>query len=316
MSKSFRILCLDGGGSKGIYTLGALSQIEAMLNGTPIHEHFSMIYGTSTGSIIAAALAIGKSVDEIITLYTANIPQIMTEWRTKSRTAALENLLYREFKDLKFDAFKTFVGIVATSSDNPKPVIFKSSPKMAHGMKSTFKPGFNCLIADAVRSSCSAYPLFSETVLKDTSKGTLTLIDGGFVANNPSFFALTDALKTEVTGEENLREDLRFVSIGTGQFGTDFVRTLPWSTVFKLLPSQLLYSGPLVSKQLEASAMTMEILFNLHATDILKVRINDANPKIQTSLLESRTEVLDEMQKFGVESVHKHETELNRVLFE
>lgn len=51
----FRVLTLDGGGAKGIYTLGVLKGIEGML-GRPIHEGFDLIYGTSTGSIIGALL--------------------------------------------------------------------------------------------------------------------------------------------------------------------------------------------------------------------------------------------------------------------
>jgi predicted acylesterase/phospholipase RssA len=47
-----RILSLDGGGAKGFYTLGVLKEIEAML-GCPLHTRFDLIFGTSTGAIIA-----------------------------------------------------------------------------------------------------------------------------------------------------------------------------------------------------------------------------------------------------------------------
>src|SRR6185503_8235131 len=54
---TFRILSLDGGGAKGIYTLGFLSRVEAMLKARPggadkkLCDHFDLIYGTSTGAI-------------------------------------------------------------------------------------------------------------------------------------------------------------------------------------------------------------------------------------------------------------------------
>jgi patatin-like phospholipase/acyl hydrolase len=51
----FRVLSLDGGGAKGFYTLGVLAEIEAML-GKPLHSCFDLIFGTSTGAIIAALL--------------------------------------------------------------------------------------------------------------------------------------------------------------------------------------------------------------------------------------------------------------------
>jgi len=56
-----RILSLDGGGAKGFYTLGILREIEALLP-RPIHKTFDLIYGTSTGSIIASLLSLGHSV--------------------------------------------------------------------------------------------------------------------------------------------------------------------------------------------------------------------------------------------------------------
>ena len=48
-----RILCLDGGGIKGLFAATILSEIEA-LTGSPIYRYFDMISGTSTGAIIAA----------------------------------------------------------------------------------------------------------------------------------------------------------------------------------------------------------------------------------------------------------------------
>ena len=62
--KIFRVLSLDGGGAKGFYTLGALKEIEALV-GCRLCEKFNLIYGTSTGAIIAALLGLGKSADEI-----------------------------------------------------------------------------------------------------------------------------------------------------------------------------------------------------------------------------------------------------------
>jgi len=54
-----RILSLDGGGAKGFYTLGVLAQVEAMLKGKLLCDQFDLIFGTSTGAIIAALLSLG-----------------------------------------------------------------------------------------------------------------------------------------------------------------------------------------------------------------------------------------------------------------
>ena len=50
-----RVLSLDGGGAKGFYTLGVLQEIEALTK-KRLHACFDLIYGTSTGAIIAALL--------------------------------------------------------------------------------------------------------------------------------------------------------------------------------------------------------------------------------------------------------------------
>lgn len=73
-----RILSLDGGGLRGILTLGILERIEALLRerhgGDPdfrLCHYFDLMAGTSTGSIIAAALAQGWSVTRLRDQYLA-----------------------------------------------------------------------------------------------------------------------------------------------------------------------------------------------------------------------------------------------------
>jgi hypothetical protein len=81
---------LDGGGAKGFYTLGVLKQIEAMAG--PLHERFDLVFGTSTGSIIAALICLGRPVDEILTLYREHVVKVMREFTPCAKTAALEAL--------------------------------------------------------------------------------------------------------------------------------------------------------------------------------------------------------------------------------
>lgn len=65
---TFNILCLDGGGIRGVISARILKEIEAQIQ-TPLHEYFDMIAGTSTGSILAAGLSIGMTADELIKVY-------------------------------------------------------------------------------------------------------------------------------------------------------------------------------------------------------------------------------------------------------
>src|SRR5580692_8241115 len=109
----YRILSLDGGGAKGFYTLGVLKEIEGML-GCPLYKRFDLIFGTSTGSIIGALLAIGCEVDQIHELYKTHVVSIMAKRSPADKTAALARLAGDVFKDRKFDSVKTGVGIVTT----------------------------------------------------------------------------------------------------------------------------------------------------------------------------------------------------------
>jgi patatin-like phospholipase/acyl hydrolase len=108
-----RVLSLDGGGAKGFYTLGALKEIEAMA-GRPLFECFDLIFGTSTGSIIGALLALGYPVDQIHQLYKEYVPTIMRRLTSRGKSEALAHLAKEVFGDSTFKDVKTGVGIVAT----------------------------------------------------------------------------------------------------------------------------------------------------------------------------------------------------------
>jgi patatin-like phospholipase/acyl hydrolase len=73
---SKRLLSIDGGGIRGVLSLGILRQIESILKAQiggrddfRLSHYFDYIAGTSTGGIIAAGLSAGMSVDEILTFY-------------------------------------------------------------------------------------------------------------------------------------------------------------------------------------------------------------------------------------------------------
>src|SRR6266571_2818915 len=86
-----RILSLDGGGAKGFYTLGVLKEIEGML-GCPLYKCFDLAFGTSTGAIIAALIAIGCEVEQIHKLYKAYVPTVVKIKDAAGKSAALKKL--------------------------------------------------------------------------------------------------------------------------------------------------------------------------------------------------------------------------------
>jgi patatin-like phospholipase/acyl hydrolase len=74
MSKQFNILSIDGGGIRGVFPAKILTELEAKLKADgyekwQIYEHFDLICGTSTGGILAIALALGIPAKELHDLY-------------------------------------------------------------------------------------------------------------------------------------------------------------------------------------------------------------------------------------------------------
>lgn len=63
-----RLLCLDGGGIRGLVLVQMLLEIEKMSQ-TPIHHMFDWIAGTSTGGILALALGAGKTMKQCMCMY-------------------------------------------------------------------------------------------------------------------------------------------------------------------------------------------------------------------------------------------------------
>jgi predicted acylesterase/phospholipase RssA len=299
-SKRFHILSLDGGGAKGFYTLGVLKQIEAMLGGSPLCERFDLIFGTSTGAIIAALLGLGRAVDQIHHLYKMEVPGLMRTSGAGARSAALETLAADVFNDLKFDAMKTGVGIVAARWLEEKPMIFKADAGQAHGMVASFVPGFGCSIAEAVVASCSAYPLFNLKVV-NTADGPVKLLDGGYCANNPTLYAIADAVKPLGL----THDQLRIVSVGVGVYPEPAKWWHDW-LISKFFLVQLLH------KTLGINTHSMEQLTELLFNDIQMVRINDeySTPEMAADLMEHNIAKLTLLYQRGKESFGKHERQL------
>jgi patatin-like phospholipase/acyl hydrolase len=299
-----KLLSLDGGGAKGFYTLGVLKEIEALC-GRPLCEEFDLIFGTSTGAIIAALLALGSSVDDIHTLYKEHVPTIMRRRSSHGKSAALSHLVVTVFGNRKFTDMKTGVGIVATRWDFEKPMIFKTSVAQAHGRENTFVPGFGCSIADAVRASCSAYPFFEKATLTTSKGDVVKLIDGGYCANNPTLYAIADA----INALEKPRTALRVVSIGVGIYPEPKRWGLGW-LLRRLLSVQLL------QKTLNVNTLSMEQLRTVLFNDVRTVRVNDTfeRPEMATDLMESNLEKLNMLYQRGGESFAKHERDLRTLL--
>lgn len=233
-----RILSLDGGGIRGALTLGYLKKIETILRAKEndpdllLCDYFDLIGGTSTGSIIAAALAIGKSVDEIAALYMKLGGEIFGEkkkwfnplqtWqylKAKYDYQALEDNLKAIFGTitLESDQIKTGLCIVAKRGDTNSTWPLINHPK-GKFFNTTLGKNKNIPLWQAVRAS-SAAPTYFVPQLIDVGDGQkAAFVDGGVsTANNPALTLLMVAtLKGFPFRWQMDADNLAIVSVGTG----------------------------------------------------------------------------------------------------
>jgi patatin-like phospholipase/acyl hydrolase len=234
-----KILSLDGGGIRGALTLGYLKNIEDILKAKfsyqpdfRLCDYFDLVGGTSTGAIIAASLAIGKTVDEITKLYMDLGGKIFGEkrnWWNPIETMkwlkanynykAMEDGLKLAFGDITLGGreLKTGLCIVAKRADTNSIWPLINHPK---GKFFDFDLGKNKDIPlwQAVRASSAAPTYFAPQMIEVMKDQKAAFIDGGLsMANNPSLTLLMIAtLKGFPFKWKMSEDDLLLVSIGTG----------------------------------------------------------------------------------------------------
>jgi hypothetical protein len=250
--KRFKILSLDGGGIRGLVSAYMLLEIEKQLkeNGEPpIREYFDMIAGTSTGSILAAGIALGYPIEELIDIYEKRGLEIfpyqkLYDWKRlkllfkygisapKFSNEGLINLLKKEKRFQKQEEDGTYRYITLqevgkdVGKDEKKPIVlilafdtiyrnttFFTNDSLAAKNKRWFN---NIPLWEICVSSASAPTFFPAYELKyreqDKEDWTFPHVDGGVTANNPSLCAIARAIKLG-----HKLEDISLLSIGTGE---------------------------------------------------------------------------------------------------
>ena len=234
-----KILSLDGGGIRGALTLGYLKKLEDILKAKfpdqpnfRLCDYFDLIGGTSTGSIIAASLAIGKTVDEITKLYMDIGGKIFGEkrnwWNPMETMKWLKaNYSYKAMEDgLKFaygdltlgsKELRTGLCIVAKRADTNSIWPLINHPK-GKFFDSDLGKNKDIPLWMAVRASSAAPTYFAPQMIEVMKDQQAAFIDGGLsMANNPSLTLLMIATLKGFPFRWEMNEDnLLFVSVGTG----------------------------------------------------------------------------------------------------
>ena len=208
---AFNILALDGGGTRGVYSAQVLACIEQE-TGAPVREHFDLIAGTSTGSIIAGAAAVGIPMAGVVKLFEKESPRIFQRrWlgsfhmRSKYSRRSLEQVIRSCVSNLTLGEISTPLMITGSDISTGGVHVFKS--RYLKDLGEPYVRDGDVVLSDAILASCAAPAYFDPVPV-----GDFLLADGGLWANNPSIIALTEA----VSKFRRLVEQVRILSIGTG----------------------------------------------------------------------------------------------------
>uniref|UniRef100_H3C1P0 phospholipase A2 n=1 Tax=Tetraodon nigroviridis TaxID=99883 RepID=H3C1P0_TETNG len=218
-----RLLCLDGGGIKGLVLIQMLIALEKEA-GRPTRELFDWVAGTSTGGILALAIIHGKSMEYLRCLYFRMKEQVFKGSRPYE-SAPLEEFLKKEFgentkmTDIRYP--RVMVTSVLADRHPGELHIFRNyDPPSVHreapyATTATFKPltiPQEQLVWRAARSSGAP------TYFRPMGR----FLDGGLLANNPTLDAMSEihqynkALKAEGREKETKKLGV-VVSLGTGK---------------------------------------------------------------------------------------------------
>ena len=233
MAERVRVLSIDGGGIRGIIPAIALAELEARA-GKPVAELFDLIAGTSTGGIIALALARpgedgapAWSAATLVELYEREGPSIFSrplghQLRTirglideKYPSDGLDQALARYLGETRISESLTNVLITAYETERRKPFFFKSAAALAD-------PDRDFSMAAAARATAAAPTYFEPARVEAAGTADyFSLVDGGVFATNPAMCAFAEVRRHRPDAEVVL------LSLGTGQL----TRPLPYDDV-------------------------------------------------------------------------------------
>jgi hypothetical protein len=206
-SQPFRVLCLDGGGMRGVFTAAFLAGTEEILQGR-LADHIDLVAGTSAGGLIALGMASGRSGQQLLDLFRDHGRQIFSgSWpgrqmlMPKYSRKRLDRLLREEFGELRMRDLSVPTCISAYEAVSGQTRVFKTF----HAEDLYW--GHEQLVWRVAAATSAAPTYFAPVQFAEEDAH----VDGGVWANNPSMIAVTEAVRW--FGKR--LSDIRLLSVGT-----------------------------------------------------------------------------------------------------
>lgn len=235
-----RVLALDGGGVRGAITVAFLERIEAVLSereGRQVHlgDYFDLVGGTSTGAIIAGALALGYRASQLKDFYLRLAPRIFRKsrwrialWQAKFDARALQEEIDAVVGTRTLDTpdLRTGLCVVAKRMDTGSPWIIANNPRAPYWetkANGSFIGNRYYRLSNLVRASTAAPTFFDPETLPIVEGQEYGLFVDGAVTphNNPALaLFLMTTLKPYGLCWPTGPNRLLVTSVGTGSFRT------------------------------------------------------------------------------------------------
>ena len=231
-----RILSLNGGGVRGLYTISVLAEFEHILSkgddSFSIAEHFDLISGTSIGGLLALGLASGKTARELKSKVREHAPHIFPPRRNyipsilwkiwKGICAAFGNRYAGENVE---KAIVDIVGASLTVRDLQRRVLIPTvniSTGKPLFVKTCHNPRFTrddrLKLVDVARATSAAPTYFEPHYIEELNA---YFVDGGIIANNPSYVAYHEAV-TDLKDEFKIMSGDQVYILNIGTMASDF----------------------------------------------------------------------------------------------
>lgn len=251
-----KILTFDGGGIKGVIPAAIISEIERRTK-KRASELFDLFAGTSTGAIIALALAKKEPLYayEVLDLYNRHgadifnrslfhkIKTLFGMLGPKYPADGLTNTLSQYFGDSKLSECIKSVVIPTFNLTEEKPYFFSCNKNLTRlrtfHYNSVVSLNQDYPLTSVIRATTAAPTYFAPCEI-----GNSLYIDGGIFANDPSICAVVEAM-LNWPGEE-----IKLVSLGCGSFKLNSISSTGWGLVRWAVPlSEIAFSAGLADYQ-------------------------------------------------------------------
>jgi len=265
-----KLLAIDGGGIRGVLSLQILDEIEKLLikesgrNDYRLADYFDYVAGTSTGGIIAAGIAIGMSVKEVLDFYLNNGAAMFDkagilrrlQYQYNSEPLALQlQKVFGAATTLGAPELETLLLLVMRNATTDSPWPISNNPYAKYNRAGHVACNLNFPLWQLVRASTAAPTYFPPEVINCGGKPFI-FVDGGVTMyNNPAFqmflMATVDRYwayaPADGRGWKTGVEDMLIVSIGTGSSpGANYsLRPDEMTLIFNAttIPAALMYAA-------------------------------------------------------------------------